>query len=120
MTPEGAYRGGDGDPLVLLHGFTDTWRAWRLVLPELTRHFAVFAPTLPGHHGGPSSDGDELTVDGALDQCGRMLAAEGIAHPHVAGNSLGGWYGLEMAARGMARSVTAICPAGGWELGSKE
>jgi pimeloyl-ACP methyl ester carboxylesterase len=120
MPPESAYRGGEGEPLVLLHGFTDTWRAWRLVLPALSEHFAVFAPTLPGHHGGPPYDGDEITVDGALAQLGRMLADEGIEHPHVAGNSLGGWYGLQMAARGMARSVTAICPAGGWEPGSAE
>ena len=120
MTLESAYRGGDGDPLVLLHGFTDTWRAWRLVLPELTRHYAVFAPTLPGHHGGPEYEGGELSLDGTLDQRRRMLEAEGIERPHVAGNSLGGWYGLALADRGLARSVTAICPAGGWEPGSKE
>ncbi len=120
MTLDSAYRGGDGDPLVLLHGFTDTWRAWRLVLPELTRHHAVFAPTLPGHHGGPPYDGSELSVEGTLDQLSRMLAAEGIERPHLAGNSLGGWYGLHMASRGLARSITAICPAGGWEPGSKE
>ena len=120
MPPENAYRGGEGEPLVLLHGFTDTARAWRLVLPELTRHFSVFAPTLPGHHGGPDYEADELSVEGTIDQLRRMLAAEGIEHPHVAGNSLGGWYGLLLASRGLARSITAICPAGGWEHGSKE
>ncbi len=33
---------------------------------------------------------------------------------HVAGNSLGGWVALELAAAGHARSVTAIAPAGLW------
>jgi pimeloyl-ACP methyl ester carboxylesterase len=33
---------------------------------------------------------------------------------HVAGNSLGGWVALELAANGHARSVTAIAPAGLW------
>jgi pimeloyl-ACP methyl ester carboxylesterase len=42
------------------------------------------------------------------------LAAEGIERPHVAGNSLGGWVALELAAAGRAASVTAIAPAGLW------
>ena len=41
-----SHRGGSGTPLVLVHGFTDTWRTWDLVLPELERHHDVLAPTL--------------------------------------------------------------------------
>ncbi len=37
-----------------------------------------------------------------------------MERPHVAGNSLGGWIALELARLGVARSVTAICPAGFW------
>ncbi len=47
LTP--AHRGGAGSPLVCLHGFTDTWRTWELVLPVLERYHDVYAPTLPGH-----------------------------------------------------------------------
>src|SRR4051795_12594345 len=46
-----AHRGGSGPPLVCLHGFTDTWRTWELVLPALERHHDVLAPTLAGHAG---------------------------------------------------------------------
>ena len=53
-----SHRGGSGPPLVCLHGFTDTWRTWELVLPALERHHDVLAPTLPGHAGGPPLDGD--------------------------------------------------------------
>jgi pimeloyl-ACP methyl ester carboxylesterase len=35
FTPQ--HRGGSGSPLVCLHGFTDTWRTWELVLPALER-----------------------------------------------------------------------------------
>ena len=37
MTPgfTALHRGGSGTPLVCLHGFTDTWRTWELVLPLL-------------------------------------------------------------------------------------
>jgi len=48
-----SFRGGSGSPLVCLHGFTDTWRTWELVLPELERRHDVLAPTLAGHAGGP-------------------------------------------------------------------
>jgi len=43
-----AHRGGSGPPLVLLHGFMDTWRTWELVLPALERRHDVLALTLPG------------------------------------------------------------------------
>ena len=36
---------------------------------------------------------------------------------HVVGNSLGGWVALQLAARGRARSVVALAPAGGWAEG---
>jgi pimeloyl-ACP methyl ester carboxylesterase len=41
-----------------------------------------------------------------------FLAAEDIDRPHVAGNSLGGAIALELAAAGLAASVTALSPAG--------
>jgi len=37
-----SHRGGSGPPLVCLHGFTDTWRTWELVLPELERRDARY------------------------------------------------------------------------------
>jgi pimeloyl-ACP methyl ester carboxylesterase len=38
----------------------------------------------------------------------------GLERPHVGGNSLGAWVGLEMGREGWAASVTAISPAGLW------
>jgi pimeloyl-ACP methyl ester carboxylesterase len=56
-----AHRGGSGTPLVLLHGFTDTWRTWELVLGSLERRHDVLAPTLAGHAGGPPLPASEIT-----------------------------------------------------------
>ncbi|EXU66276.1 hypothetical protein Z951_21105 [Streptomyces sp. PRh5] len=39
---------GPGTPVVLLHGWPQTWYAWRKVIPELARHHEVFAVDLPG------------------------------------------------------------------------
>src|SRR3954447_6365416 len=46
------YRAGEGEPLVLIHGFTATWRCWLPVLADLVPRFEVIAPTLHGHDGG--------------------------------------------------------------------
>ena len=48
-----SHRGGAGSPLVCLHGLTDTWRTWELVLPALERDHDVLAVTLAWHAGGP-------------------------------------------------------------------
>lgn len=111
-----AHRGGSGPPLVLLHGFTDTWRTWELVLPRLERHHDVLAPTLPGHAGGPALPAE---VTGRLlpDAVEAAMDAAGLATAHIAGNSLGGYVALQLAARGRARSVVAFAPAGGWTPG---
>lgn len=107
------HRGGSGSPMLLLHGFMDTWRTWELVLPELERHHDVLALTLPGHAGGPPLGpevGDLLMVDAV--EC--AMDEAGLATAHLAGNSLGAYIALHLAARGRARSVVAFAPAGGW------
>jgi len=38
-----AVIGGDGPPLLLVHGWPETWYAWRLVMPALARDFRVIA-----------------------------------------------------------------------------
>ncbi len=38
-----AVIGGDGPPLLLVHGWPETWYAWRLVMPALARDFQVIA-----------------------------------------------------------------------------
>src|SRR4051794_5943575 len=108
-----AHRGGTGEPLVLLHGFTDTWRTWELVLPRLERAHDVLAPTLAGHAGGPPLQ-EPVTGDAVVDAVERAMDEAGFATAHVAGNSLGGYLALRLAARGRARSVVALSPAGGW------
>src|SRR5205085_350334 len=47
------------------------------------------------------------SVAGLLDQLGHDTA-------HTAGNSLGAWVALELAAAGRASSVTGVCAAGLW------
>jgi len=109
------YRAGAGEPLVLIHGFTATWRCWLPVLGLLAPRFEVIAPTLHGHDGGPPSPPGAESLVQAADHFESLLDSLGVKTAHLAGNSLGGALALEMAKRGRARSVTAISPGGGWE-----
>jgi pimeloyl-ACP methyl ester carboxylesterase len=111
------YRAGTGEPLVLIHGFTATWRCWLPVLGLLVPRFEVIAPTLHGHDGGPTPPVTARTLAHAADHFELLLDELGVGSAHLAGNSMGGALALELAKRGRARSVVAISPGGGWEEG---
>lgn len=108
------YRAGEGEPLVLVHGFTATWRCWLPVLAFLVPRFEVIAPTLHGHDGGPAAPHTAHSIEHAADHFEQLLDGLGVGDAHFAGNSMGGTLALEMAKRGRARSVVAISPGGGW------
>jgi pimeloyl-ACP methyl ester carboxylesterase len=60
--------GGDGPPLLLVHGWPQTWYAWRLVMPALARDFSVVAPDQRGIglSGKPPDGYDPGTLAGDL------------------------------------------------------
>ncbi|HEX5310083.1 MAG TPA: alpha/beta fold hydrolase [Solirubrobacteraceae bacterium] len=115
------YRAGSGEPVVLLHGFTAAWRIWHPILADLVARYEVIAPTLPGHHGGPSYPIDApITFQRSTDAVEELLDELGVGTAHFVGNSMGGGIALELAKRGRARSVVALAPAGGWSQGDGE
>lgn len=113
LTP--SYRAGTGTPLLLLHGIGGIWRVWSPVLPYLEPHHDVIVPTLHGHAGGPALDSEVApSVQALVDGIEQELDRLGLATVHIAGNSLGGWIGIELARRGRARSLVLLSPAGAW------
>jgi pimeloyl-ACP methyl ester carboxylesterase len=113
LTP--VHRAGTGSPLLLLHGVGAIWRAWSPVLPYLESHHDVIVPTLPGHGGGTPLDPDIApSVDALADDIEKELDRLGLHKVHIAGNSLGGWVGIELARRGRALSLVLFSPAGAW------
>ncbi|MFD4131140.1 alpha/beta fold hydrolase [Streptomyces goshikiensis] len=113
-------RKGAGEPLLLLHGIGHHLQAWHPVTDVLAGQYDVIAVDLPGFGASqplPASVPYDLaTVAEAL---GALCAALGVDRPHVAGNSLGGLLALEMGRTGLARSVTALSPAGFWTEGER-
>ncbi|MGW2589702.1 alpha/beta fold hydrolase [Streptomyces sp. NPDC001515] len=108
-------RSGSGAPLVLLHGIGHHRQAWDPVIPVLAVERDVIAVDLPGFGTSPGLP-DALPYDlgTVVPVLGAFCEAIGVARPHVAGNSLGGLLALELGRVGLARSVTALSPAGFW------
>ncbi|MFD7862396.1 alpha/beta fold hydrolase [Streptomyces sp. NPDC057682] len=108
-------RAGSGAPLLLLHGIGHHLQAWDPVVPVLAVERDVIAVDLPGFGASPGLP-DDLPYDlgTVVPVLGAFCEAIGVRRPHVAGNSLGGLLALELGRVGLARSVTALSPAGFW------
>jgi len=89
--------GGEGPPLLLVHGWPQTWYAWRLVMPDLARDFQVIAPDQRGIglSGRPKDGYDTATLAGDLAALMDALGHERFA---VAGHDTGMWIGYALAA----------------------
>jgi pimeloyl-ACP methyl ester carboxylesterase len=115
--------GATGEALLLIHGLGGSGRVWDPVLPLLVGEREVLVLDMPGFGSAPPLPAE---VEPTAANLAAALQAEcerrGVERPHVAGNSLGGWVGLEMGRAGWAASVTAISPAGLWRapIGPRE
>ncbi|GAA3490762.1 MULTISPECIES: alpha/beta fold hydrolase [Streptomyces] len=108
-------RRGRGEPLLLLHGIGHHWQAWEPVLGALAAERDVIAVDLPGFGASPSlPEGLSYGLEAVVPVLGAFCRELGVDRPHVAGNSLGGLLALEMGRKKLARSVTALSPAGFW------
>jgi len=89
--------GGDGPPLLLVHGWPQTWYAWRLIMPALARDFFVVAPDQRGTglSGKPEDGYDTGTLAGDLVA---LMDALGHQRFAVAGHDTGMWIGYALAA----------------------
>ena len=106
-------RAGAGEPLVAIHGIGSCWQVWKPVLPALEARHDTLSLSLPGY-GCSAPVAGEPTVPALVDAVEEAMDAVGWDSAHIVGNSMGGWIAAELAARGRARTVVAISPAGMW------
>jgi pimeloyl-ACP methyl ester carboxylesterase len=85
-----------GEPLLLLHGYTDSSRSWSLVAPHLTR-FRLLIPDQRGHGHAEAPACCYGTTQFAYD-ARLFLDALGIQKAAVAGHSLGSIVAISLAA----------------------
>jgi pimeloyl-ACP methyl ester carboxylesterase len=89
--------GGEGPPLLLVHGWPETWYAWRLVMPGLARACSVVVPDQRGCglSGKPADGYDTGTLAADLVA---LMDALGHQRFAVAGHDTGMWIGYALAA----------------------
>src|SRR6266851_7675552 len=92
-----AVTGGGGPPLLLVHGWPQTWYAWRLVMPALARDFSVVAVDQRGTGLSGKSPGGYDTGTLAGDM---VVLMDALGHQRfaMAGHDTGMWIGYALAA----------------------
>jgi len=80
--------GGEGEPLVLIHGFGQNWFMWNRLLPELSKHFTVIAPDLrgSGESDKPSGGYDKKTMSTDIHELVKSLGYKSI---NLVGHDIG-------------------------------
>jgi pimeloyl-ACP methyl ester carboxylesterase len=90
--------GGQGKPVVLLHGWAETWFTWHRIMPELAKHHTVVALDMRGL--GDSARPDSGYDDDTLAEDVRQLLLKLGHHPAlVVGHDLGTQVAYALAAR---------------------
>lgn len=105
--------GGEGQDVVLIHGFGSDRLSWLGNSPALMPLAKIHALDLPGH-GDSSLNLGNGSLDAIADEVEVTLEAQGIAKAHIVAHSLGGGIALLIAARKPERiaSLALIAPAG--------
>ena len=93
---------GQGEPLVLLHGFNGSGQAWSLLVPEFAKHYQVIVPDLRGHGRSTNPSGKFTHRQSALDVFA-LLDALGIKQVKAMGSSTGGMTLIHMATQQPSR-----------------
>src|SRR5256884_1270542 len=79
---------GHGPAVILLHGYTQTSRMWRPLIPKLTDKFTVVAPDLPGI-GDSDIPEDSLDMKTAAIRIHALVKSLGISKARVVGHDIG-------------------------------
>lgn len=85
-----------GLPVVLIHGYSDSWRSWETVLPHLPESMHVFAPTQRGH-GDADRPATGYRVEDFATDLEAFIDALEIGPAIIIGHSLGSAIGQRFA-----------------------
>jgi haloacetate dehalogenase len=93
--------GGEGPPVLLLHGYPQTHVAWHAVAPRLRRHFSLVIPDLRGYgeSKGPPADAQHINYSkrAMAQDMVELMSAFGHERFMLAGHDRGGRVGYRLA-----------------------
>jgi pimeloyl-ACP methyl ester carboxylesterase len=106
--------GGQGEPVVLLHGFGASADSWNRFAKPLTRRYHVIAPDQPGWGASTRIESASYGYPAQVERLHQFLSALALKRVHLVGHSMGGFIASAYAARYPAEVITLglIAPHG--------
>src|SRR3954466_6818444 len=89
--------GTSGSPVLLVHGFPETWWAFRRLIPLLAAHHRVYAVDLRGF-GDSATASDEYSSAGAAEDLHALISHLSLGPMHVVGQDISGGVVYRLAA----------------------
>lgn len=93
---------GEGEPVLLLHGYPQSASCWRHQIPALATRYRVIAPDWPGF-GRSDPPGSPATYDTEVDRIDQLADAFGLDRFNLIAHDYGGFLGLGYALRNPER-----------------
>jgi 2-succinyl-6-hydroxy-2,4-cyclohexadiene-1-carboxylate synthase len=99
---------GEGPPVTLLHGFTQSGRSWREVISMMPGGWMWIVPDLRGHGETRTEPGAPCTMESCTADLEALWNHLAVERTHLAGYSMGGRLALHLAARRPQRLLSLL------------
>jgi 2-succinyl-6-hydroxy-2,4-cyclohexadiene-1-carboxylate synthase len=99
---------GEGAPVTLLHGFTQSGRSWHEIVSLMPAGWKWVLPDLRGHGVTRVQPGAPYTMEACTEDLVRLWDSLGIARTHLVGYSMGGRLALHIAAARPERILSLL------------
>ena len=87
---------GSGQPLILLHGFPETWYSWRKNIDALALYFQVIALDLKGY-GDSDKPGGDYSLPNLSREIADLIRTLKLENPILVGHDWGGFIAWDVA-----------------------
>lgn len=99
-------RAGDGETIVLIHGFGANKDNWVRFVRHIPQQYRVVCFDMPGHGDNSKLDDKTYDIDYITNGFAQAADALGLSRFHIAGNSMGGYISMLYTARNPDRVIT--------------
>jgi 2-succinyl-6-hydroxy-2,4-cyclohexadiene-1-carboxylate synthase len=99
---------GEGTPVTLLHGFTQSGKSWNEVISKMPAGWTWIVPDLRGHGATRAQNGAPCSMDACTADLEMLWDHLGVVRTHLVGYSMGGRLALHVAARRPQRILSLL------------
>jgi 2-succinyl-6-hydroxy-2,4-cyclohexadiene-1-carboxylate synthase len=99
---------GEGAPVTLLHGFTQSGRSWQELISKMPEGWQWVVPDLRGHGETRTRPGAPCTMAACTADLEKLWDELGIERTHLVGYSMGGRLALHVAAKRPQRLLSLL------------